>query len=262
MSDETTSSSESATTEKPKRNPMERLLVWGLIGVMVLFVCTEGIAKFGYSITLPRLQERLREDDSDEPNPLTVEEAETLIFGFPSKTVEDQKVVYRWKGLLKDFGAIHLPYDDDNIVLSLVTDAPPEIEEPTPVVATGDEEPGPNDPSMIGGGGAPPAGEGAGAPEGEGGGGRNFDPMQFDKDEDGKISKEEAPERMQQFFDRIDSNGDGFADAEEFKAMREARRNQEGQRPESEEEAPEKAVEEKPEAKEEAPPAEEDSKEE
>ena len=44
--------------------------------------------------------------------------------------------------------------------------------------------------------------------------------MQYDSDGDGKVSKDEAPERMQGFFDRLDGNGDGFIDQEEVDAMR------------------------------------------
>ena len=44
--------------------------------------------------------------------------------------------------------------------------------------------------------------------------------MSFDADEDGQISKEEAPERLKQRFDQIDSNGDGFIDEKELQAMR------------------------------------------
>ncbi len=53
----------------------------------------------------------------------------------------------------------------------------------------------------------------------------------FDKDEDGKISKEEAPDRLKDRFDEVDKNSDGFLDKEEQAAMFEAfrRRFQQGQ---------------------------------
>ena len=72
--------------------------------------------------------------------------------------------------------------------------------------------------------------EGRGRPEGSrpgsgegrpGGGGRGgFDLNSLDKDGDGKISKDEAPEQMQRFFDRMDGNSDGFIDKAEIDAMR------------------------------------------
>lgn len=44
--------------------------------------------------------------------------------------------------------------------------------------------------------------------------------MDNDTDGDGRVSRAEAPERMQAFFDRIDTNGDGFIDAAENNAAR------------------------------------------
>lgn len=66
------------------------------------------------------------------------------------------------------------------------------------------------------GGGQDRAARGGGG-GGPGGGGFL---AQFDADGDGKISKEEAPERMQERFDTMDANGDGFIDQEEMQAMR------------------------------------------
>ena len=43
--------------------------------------------------------------------------------------------------------------------------------------------------------------------------------MDYDKDGDGKVSKDEAPERMRSFFDRMDPNSDGFIDAKEIEDM-------------------------------------------
>lgn len=53
------------------------------------------------------------------------------------------------------------------------------------------------------------------------GSGRGFsDLLQFDKDGDKKVSREEAPEQMKDRFDRMDPNGDGFIDEAEISAMR------------------------------------------
>ena len=48
--------------------------------------------------------------------------------------------------------------------------------------------------------------------------------MQFDADGDGKVSKQEAPERMQEGFDALDTNKDGALDQDEIKAMRDKMR--------------------------------------
>jgi Ca2+-binding EF-hand superfamily protein len=74
----------------------------------------------------------------------------------------------------------------------------------------------------------PPGGPGGGP----GGPGFNFDPEQMidrafeaDADGDNKLSKEEAPERMKENFDRIDANKDGGVTRDElrtaFERMRE-----------------------------------------
>ena len=65
-----------------------------------------------------------------------------------------------------------------------------------------------------------------GGPGGGPGGGRRGDLMQMDRDGDGRVSREEAPEGMREFFDRLDGNGDGFIDREEAAALR--RRFEEG----------------------------------
>ena len=47
---------------------------------------------------------------------------------------------------------------------------------------------------------------------------------QHDRNNDGKLSREEFPEQLRRMFDRIDTNGDGAITLEEDKAFREARR--------------------------------------
>ncbi|HID74679.1 MAG TPA: hypothetical protein EYP56_01635, partial [Planctomycetaceae bacterium] len=47
---------------------------------------------------------------------------------------------------------------------------------------------------------------------------------QADRDGDGKISKEEAPEPLKQRFDRLDKDGNGLLDADELKQAFQGRR--------------------------------------
>ena len=53
--------------------------------------------------------------------------------------------------------------------------------------------------------------------------------MAMDANGDGKVTKEEMPERMQPMLERIDANGDGAVDKEE--AQRMAERFNRGDRP-------------------------------
>jgi HlyD family secretion protein len=70
-------------------------------------------------------------------------------------------------------------------------------------------------------------GEGGGRRGGRGGRPR-LDMKELDKDGDKKISREEAPERMQQFFEYMDTDKDGFIDAKELAAAQARARQMEG----------------------------------
>jgi RND family efflux transporter MFP subunit len=79
-----------------------------------------------------------------------------------------------------------------------------------------------------------PTGSEAGAGEegkrgGRGSGRPRMNIMEFDKDGDKKVSREEAPEPMQARFDKIDANGDGFIDAKEAAAAAARRRQREAE---------------------------------
>jgi len=86
-------------------------------------------------------------------------------------------------------------------------------------------------PGQRGGAGVMPGGEksfpGGGDKSRRGGGPGSFIRM-FDKDGDGKISKEEAPEPMRAGFDKLDKNGDGLLEQSEMGAMPDMRRKSEG----------------------------------
>ena len=47
-----------------------------------------------------------------------------------------------------------------------------------------------------------------------------MDLSRLDSDGDGKISRDEAPEPMQGFFDNLDENSDGYIDQQEIETMR------------------------------------------
>jgi hypothetical protein len=79
--------------------------------------------------------------------------------------------------------------------------------------------PGPGGP---GPGGFGPGGPGRGGAAGPGRAGMMERIASFDANQDGKISKDELPEPMQQrLFPRADANGDGVIDKEELQAIAE-----------------------------------------
>jgi len=92
--------------------------------------------------------------------------------------------------------------------------APHEQNTTQPDDRTGPDEPQPGRPDRPRS--DPQGGPGPG-PRGPRGGG---DLMQMDADKDGKIGKEEMPERMRPFFDRMDGNHDGFIDTQEIETLR------------------------------------------
>jgi HlyD family secretion protein len=76
---------------------------------------------------------------------------------------------------------------------------------------------------------SPAGGAPAGADGKQKGARGNVDLMSFDKDGDKKVSKDEAPEQMKSFFDRIDTNSDGFIDVKEAaEARRRAQQRAQG----------------------------------
>ncbi|MDZ4688757.1 MAG: hypothetical protein SH850_27095 [Planctomycetaceae bacterium] len=207
-----------APTKKP-RSPGEKLVVWGGIVVLLLLAAVQAHARFGYEMSLKKLQARVASDDNGTVDgaPLYLSDVPTYLVGWPSRKVEEERhwhaVTYSWVGLGKSY-SIRMPYDTTEakpVILSLETnDAPPEPE-PEAVAATEDAHSGASIPSItpMGGSGGP-----------GGGGGPRPDIMESDKDSDGKVSREEAADRPDDVFTRMDANSDGFIDADEAAAAR------------------------------------------
>ncbi len=137
MSD-STSPAQNSPAKRPEgspkpRNPVERLIVWGLILGLVALVGWEATKRFGYTNTLNRIQAAMEaEEGGGDWKPVTLEDVDQLVSGFPTRApgpsgVMQETVIYRWQGLLKDHGGIHVTYDpDENLVLGYETDAAPE----------------------------------------------------------------------------------------------------------------------------------------
>lgn len=243
-------SSPSPSQPVKKRSPLERTIVWGGILVLLVLLAVQARARFGYSMTLKKLQSVWEKDDVN-ADALLVSEVNNHVYGWPQRSimrVSDSKqsewpwnaagqslsskceaIVYRWRGvpgLSKAYG-MALLYEpagpgssESPAITSLLTDSPEPVPEQQVASTT---EPGDIGGTMPGG---PDGMPGGGAPSGfgGGGGGGGFDPMQLDTDGDGMISKDEANERMKEDFDTDDANADGFLDADELAAWRERRR--------------------------------------
>jgi cell division septation protein DedD len=248
MSDaQTPSDTKSEDTTKKTRSPVERAIVWGGIGILLIVAGIQGMAAYGFSVSQDKIDAAVKRanNTSDE---LRLKEAEELMSGIWSKTAiqkkgSDRFVVYSWTGVYQSYIILlKIGVDESNplvVAYELNSETPSHSEmivakqNESDSGATDEnsdsmddsESSAPDDAAYGMGPGGP-----GGGPGQQGGGGRpsiNWD--ELDKDGDDKVSKEEAPEWMQRFFDRIDTNEDGFIDKAEQEASA-ARRNSGGGR--------------------------------
>jgi hypothetical protein len=137
--------------------------------VLLVLVAIQARARFGYTMTLDALQDRIAEDEGPNPRQLLVSEVDSHLVGWPSQSrTEDaahrSSIHLSWRGLTSSY-EITLPYDhteENPAIMGLETkDAPPEVEE----VADPSTPVSPHS-------GMPPstAMQGSGAPAGPGGG--------------------------------------------------------------------------------------------
>lgn len=220
--------------DKPARNPLERILVWGLILVGAVIIFFEGRARLSFSRTWSNLQAAMEEAEGEGLSEFSIDDVPPLIVGNPTRTDETKGLNnfanYEWSGLVKKYGLRVRSGVHTKLVTGIIEANAP-LEEPREPIPEGEQIPtSATQMEMPGSGGGGGAGGGGGFGGGGGGGGQRRDPMEDDKDGDGKLSREEATGRMAENFDVNDANSDGFIDQEEIEAMRERfrRRREEG----------------------------------
>ena len=180
MSDSQAASSGSATTvnQAKPRNPVERAIVWGLIGAMIVVIGIEYRARSGYEGTISILREKLAKDGGTAV-PMT--EVQTLIGGSPTETEKRRNttnkfVELKWFSLFKDYRIeLMVEMDEENPAL-ISYSTPNAVVETLDSVA--DTSPATTDfaPTMGSGGPMSPPGAGSGEPGSGGPGGQSGGP--------------------------------------------------------------------------------------
>lgn len=224
MNQETPQSPASNTPAAPKksRSPVERIVVYSMIVVLLVLVGIQAHARFGYTMTLNNLRPRI---DDEDPNveALPITEIPEYIVGWPSRSEGEvsntvKSIEYRWTGLLGKSYGLTLTYNtlsEPYTVQGLASDDAAEPEDPfadeaAPAAEEGGDagaEQGP------GGGGGPGAGAGPSASHG-GPGGDGERPRRRRRPEaegdaegpsDGDATSEPAPEAASESDQESDS---------------------------------------------------------
>lgn len=121
---------------KKKRSPVERAVVWSLIVVALMVVLLESNARYGYSKTLEKMQNRITLAEKEKGKEFLLIDAREMVKGFPygdeRLTENGKQIQYRWFSLFRTF-AIELSTGMDDVVLSLETDVDAFGEDKPPV---------------------------------------------------------------------------------------------------------------------------------
>lgn len=142
--------SESAPEPKPSgkaakkpskpRSPVERIIVWGLIGLLVIVLGVEAHGKMSYDASLSSSQAQIAATENSNDD-LTIEAAQKSIRGFAGRTESEssgshgrQSITYRWPSLFKTY-IIQLN-SQKGIVYSYETPDAVEPAKPSPAVTT------------------------------------------------------------------------------------------------------------------------------
>jgi hypothetical protein len=166
MSDNSaTPSNESSqpNSEKPSRNPLEKLVVWGAIAIGLIIVGIEARAKLGYDLTLSGLANKMKEIDEsgNDSQSLTYESAQSYLKFGPVVSEEQPEGNLRksrtleWFSLAKEY-KMKLILDDDGTLLFVETSDPPPEPEPEMIPESDEDDDGMVEPAESG---TPPGGE-------------------------------------------------------------------------------------------------------
>ena len=91
---------------KKPRNPVERVIVWGGIAVMLGVVAYEGVHKYGYDSTVSRMRKMVSEDTEKY---MKLSEVRALIAGSPTEVKSPHerkaysKLDFKWPSMFKDY---------------------------------------------------------------------------------------------------------------------------------------------------------------
>lgn len=204
--------------DKPPRNPIERVIVWGLIGGLLVAVGIEARAQRGYGMSLDAVQAAFADNEEVQ---MDLADARKLMALSPAEIKDSDSSgimdFYRfsWFSLFKsgEYEITLRVSKDSSEVVSFATPAAPE---PALTPASDDEM---SEMEDYSGGGYP----GGGFSDGGGNwpGGERFQPRphplvsRMDADSDGELSAKEI-EGAVAILKSLDSNGDGQLTPEEF----------------------------------------------
>ena len=210
-------------TDKPSRNPVERVIVWGLIGLLLVVVAIEARAQRGYAMSLDAVQSAFADNEevqlqlADARKLMTLSQAEV-------KDADSSGIMdyyrFSWLSLFKSGEyeiTLRVSKDNSEEVISFATPAAPDL-------ALAMTDPAPSEDEMsemedYSGEGYPGGGEFPGGGNSFGGGRYQPPPnplvTHLDSDGDNELSAEEI-EGSPAVLLALDANGDGELTREEF----------------------------------------------
>jgi hypothetical protein len=215
-------------SDKPPRNPIERVIVWGLIGVLLVVMGIEARAQRGYAMSLDAFQTAF--SDGEEVA-IALDDARKLMALGPAEVKAPDEhgpfhyydyYRFSWFSLFKsgDYEITLQVTDNEELnVISFSTPAAPQPDWMDVSTPESDEDAS-EDPAAMGGGGFP-GGGGFGGGGGNGSGGQGFRPLpnplvtKLDIDGDDELSAEEIA-GSPAVLESLDANGDGELTADEF----------------------------------------------